>query len=220
MADWDNADLLDRLRREVGRKSLGAADVELDLTTAYQMLSNAQLEVFRELAVQIPEFNRITEALTTADNKTFTLNPATKGWVGPIIVYADSTLKGFPLRAGDPWDCTRDYSVENDNAIRLSCGRARAFTPWVTYCAKPGKIDSSTQPTLKPQEARQAIVYLAAALWAQTGGYRDPAPYYAGYRRVLFGGEGMTGLVTEAKKRRQQGVGRAVAWWRSADLGR
>lgn len=220
MADWDSVDLLDRLRRELGRKALGASDTELDTTTGYQMLSNAQLEVARELAVQVPEFNQVVaEALTTADSKTFTLNPSTKGWIGPIIVYSDSTLRGYPLKSGDPWDCASDYAVVADNAILLTCGRTRTFTPYVIYNLKPGVISAVTAPVLKPQEARIAVIYLAAAMWAGIGGYRDPGPYYAAYRRALFGGDGMTGIVTEAKKRRQQGIGRANAWWRSPDLG-
>jgi hypothetical protein len=221
MADWDSADLLDRLRRETGRKTLAGVDTELDATTGYQMLSNAQLEICREFASHVPEFNQLpAEALTTSDQKTYTLNPSTKGWIGPIIVYSDSTLKGYPLKSGDPWDCASDYAVVADNAILLTCGRSRSFTPYVIYNAKPGKIDAGTPPVLKPQEARQAVVYLAAAMWAQIGGYRDPAPFYAGYNRVLFGADNKTGIISEAKKRRQAGVGRANAWWRTPDLGR
>lgn len=210
MADWDKADMLVRLRIETGRP---ATDQDLTDVKAYYFLSQAQREVYVVMASRIPWVLYTGVTLTTADNKLWVESGGE--WLGEITVFRDNTRKGQPLGIGAEWDAGAFAAREGVAGLRLTVGRATTTAPFVLRVNVPTKIDATTDPTLLPQEARQALVYHAAGQWAKTGGYRDPAPYFAAYNNFLFGdtATGEPGFLNQYLKQRRTGVGRGAGWW-------
>lgn len=214
MAQWDSADLLARLKVALRRPTTDQEGTDVLL---YQLLGDAQLEVMTRVAMEAPELNYVpAAALTSSDGgKTYlTANVATE-WVGPIEVYRDSTLKGPPLSAGALWECHKDYTVEGSRTIRLTCGRQKVFAPFARFCLKPALLDGGTAPILQPASLRRAVIQLAAAMFCDRGGTRDPAPFLRAYERIYVTD------VTAERSRQSAGIGPAGRWWSATgDLGR
>jgi hypothetical protein len=214
MAQWDSADLLARLKVALRRPG---ADLEATDPILYQLLGDAQLEVMTRVAMEAPELNYgAAQALTSSDGgKTYLTSSAAVEWIGPIEVYRDSTLKGPPLSAGALWECNKDYTVEGARTIRLTCGRAKSFSPFARFVLKPLLLDAGTAPVLAPASLRRCVVQLAGAMFCDRGGSRDPAPYLRAYERIYVTD------VTAERSRQSAGLGPAGRWWSATgDLGR
>lgn len=216
MATWDSADLLSRLRDVTGRP---ATDAALSDTRGYLYLTEAQRSVAYTIAQHIPHVNYGAPVqLTTSDQQLYTL-PGSAEWIGRVMVMRD--IRGDVLVEGSYDDVFADYCMEGPNGIRITAGRTWTSTaPYARYMAKPGTLDASNPPTLLPTDARQAVVYVAAALWAARGGYRDPDPYNKEAFAILWGRDGFLadpGLIP-AYKGQATGAPDGGPWWRG--LGR
>jgi hypothetical protein len=215
LAIYDRADLHSRLLEALARP---ATDAELPSLGARAdlLLSDAQLDVALRLALEVPETNYTTITFTTSDSKVY--SPATAGqeWIGEIEVYRDATIKGPPMSLGAYWDCSKDWAIETPRSIRLTCGRTKAY-PALTgrIFSRPGVIDGSTPPVLKPASLLRAVVQLAAAKFCMRGAKRDPGPFLAQYEDIY------TKEVTALRPNLSSGTRGGAGWWNvTGDLGR
>lgn len=215
MAIYDRADLHSRLLDALARP---ATDAELPSLGARAdlLLGDAQLEVALRLALEVPETNYTTISFTTSDNKTYTPATAAQEWIGEIEVYRDTTMKGPPMSLGAYWDCSKDWAIETERAIRATCGRVKAY-PTLTgrIFVRPGLLDVSNPPVLRPASLRRAVVQLAAAKFCMRGNKRDPAPFLASYEQIY------AQEVTALKPNLSAGTRGGAGWWNiTGDLGR
>jgi hypothetical protein len=216
---YASTDLLAQFKAtsQVGTNYEGTSDAEI-----YRLLSNAQQRLYRIFAAHVPDILvGSPEQLTTSDGG-YTYNFAAfplghaelrDGRNGPILV------------PGPDWDESLDVYVPEGQKVRFPGNRRRTFANglWARYVATPGVIDASTQPTLQPPNARQALVYDACVEWATQGGYRDPAPFQLLRQHELWGdpaNPGDVGIIPSLKMQHMVGaVGTlSTAWWRSGDL--
>lgn len=193
-------------------------DSVLTAERGLRLLSDAQRDIAETLAQHVPHLNYgVPVQLTTSDNKVFSL-PSSAEWIGRIEVYR--TLAGELLVEGPFWDPSADYTVEGPSSIRITDNRTwTGAAPYVRYQARPGELDGSgaADPVLLPTAVRAAVVARAAAMFAQRGGLRDPAPYEAEVERVLWGSGtsyGQGGIIPGAKAR-MEGYDTPTVWWRS-----
>src|SRR3972149_1141641 len=220
MALFDAADLLARVKRLALAPT---TDEEMADADWYALLTAAPVHWMRQLAVHAPEWNMgARELMTTADvGKTSLFGSGTVPLGGHIEIRASRT--GPLLRPGPEWDPSTDYVWEGDK-IRMPNNRARTFSsgPFARYVAVSGTLDGSNPPTLKPTEARELLVYRAAAHWASQGGYRDPTPFLALEQKAWAGDPALAGDVgilgnlrtaVFAMGQAAQGAGTGI-WWR------
>ncbi len=216
-----SAELLARMRMHTKRP---ANDRDLTDDYGYLYLTDAQSALMYRISAHIPDVVKsIPEKMTTADNGA-TYNTALDP-LGHMEVYAAPYTQ--PLIEGPMWDERADFTREGPRTIRMSRGRARLFSdgPWARYAKKPGLIDTSSQPTLQPADARRIIPWQAAALWAESGGAHDPSPYLRQVQTLLFGdpnSEGDLGLIPSYKLQYSNPgpVGSSQElWYRNVDLG-
>lgn len=192
MAQWDSADCLARLRRVLGRDTY-ASDTELTDAIAYQYLGDAQREVTQIVAQYIPSvMYGVPVLLTTSDNKVYT---CASEWIGHVEVY--DRLGGHRLVEGDYADDGADFTVEGPSSIRITGNRERTFSagPYARFVAKPTLLNAATEPTLKPTDALQAVVYLAAADFADRDGGRQAQRFRDKAHEILWGANGMGGII-------------------------
>lgn len=222
MADYDSSDLLLRLKRTLAIEE-NAADA--DDTKLYVLLSDAQREVMQKLAALAPWSQYgAPELLTTADGGytyTFAFYP-----LGHTEIRESRT--GAVLVPVTEWSNAYGY-VREGQTIRFPNNTARTFAagPYARYVRRPTSISASVEPVLKPDWARQAIVYKAAAEYCYQGGGMDPTPYERRFQTFMYGDAetpGDLGLVG-ALQTAMHGAGYeadtpASVWWRSGDFGR
>lgn len=212
MATWDSADLLTRLKDATGRP---ATDSALTSERAYRLLTDAHRAVAYTIAQHIPHTNYGAPVqLVTSDNKLYTLSGAAE-WIGRILVMR--SLIGDPLIEGAYDDPAADYTLEGTTGIRITANRTYSGdAPYVRYMAKPGDITDAIQPTLKPVDALDAVVWKAAALWARRGGFRDPRPYEEQADRILWGNAqtGEPGLIPAYKDMAEGVYSDWIPWYR------
>lgn len=209
---WASSDLLNRLRLVTGRP---VTDAALTDTMGYLYLSDAQREVAYTMAQQIPWVNYSEPVqMVTTDNKVFTLPGGTGAeWIGRILVMR--TLDGEPLIEGGYDDCGAEFTMEGPSSIRITGNRTwTGAAPYVRYMPKPGDLDGSgsNDPILLPLDVRQAVVYIAAAMWAGRGGYRDPEPYRREAYAILWGRDGFAGHPGLIPSYKQAQMGSESAW--------
>lgn len=219
-ATWESAELLARLRDRVDRPD---NDADLTERIGYQYLTDGQLDLAYELAAHIPwvMYGPPEQMTTTDDGLTYlTASEA----MGRIEVYG--ALGQPPLVPGAYWDWNADYAQEGTRSIRMVGNRARQFSdgPYARYIVKPGVIDSATQPTIQPVDARRVLVEFAAAKFMSRGNRGDPAPFLNEANRMLWGDPaspaGM-GLIPAIKLQYPSGGVSASAgglWYRSPDF--
>jgi hypothetical protein len=215
VANYDSADLLDRLRQEADRPT---SDADLTDAKAYRLLSDAQLDVTMMVAQHIPHLMYGAPALmTSADEKVYTLpGSPTPEWIGPVEVYP--ALGQQPLIEGSFWDDAADFTREGPSTIRICGNRTRTFSdgPYVRYVAKPTVISASVEPTLYPVEARLAVVKFAAAKYARQGGFRSRTEiqeYQAEAMAILWGRDGIGGVIPPYKQGAVDTGGQNAPWY-------
>lgn len=216
MAEFDAADLLQRLKDACGRP---ATDASLTDTKGYRYLSDAQRSVAYTMAQHIPEVNYgVPVQLTTLDRQRYTLpGTPTPEWIGRILVLRSAT--GDALVEGAYDDRRADFTMEGPSSIRITRGRTwTGDAPYVRYMAKPATLsdDEDQAPTLLPTDARLAVVWIAASLWARRGGYRDPQPYLDEANAILWGRPqtGEPGLIPSYKAMAEGAYAETVPWYR------
>ena len=223
MPKYDSADLLARVKRYANRPS---TDESMDDADWYAFLTEAQDHLYQVMAAHAPwVLVGAPEKLTTSDSG-LTYDFASTPFGGRIEIRA--SRDGQLLRPGPDFDPGADFVWEGD-AIRMPGGDTRTFSdgPYARYIAAPGEIDASTEPTLKPTDARLAIAAHAAALWAERSGEKDPAQFYGMEQRILWGDPrtpGDVGIVGRLKTQ-VHGQGTAAsghlgeAWYHGIDTG-
>jgi hypothetical protein len=172
---YDSAGLLALFKRRARRP---AADAALPDPDIYRYLSIGQESALR---------------LTTNDNGvTYTFGQDPEDNTKPVNVFGHVELKigktGAWLRPGNEWNPASDFVQEGDT-IRFPGGIAKVFPEGLygRFVARPKPIDASTQPSLKPIEARVLIVDYALIEWAEELGSVDPSKFHAAFRRHWFG---------------------------------
>jgi hypothetical protein len=215
MADLDSTDMLSRLKFTLQRPTVDDSITDAQL---YELLSNAQRRITQLMATHVPQTQYLApELLTTADSG------ATYTFLYYPLGYAEirESRDGAVLSPVPEWSTDGSGYVMEGQTIRWPGGRSRTFSagPYARYVRQPGVISASVQPILKPDYAREAVVYDAAAEWALLGGLRDPSPYLLLLQRFLWGDAnqpGHTGLIP-ALKTQMAGVGGRgridSRWW-------
>lgn len=222
MADFDSADLLARLQAtlQIGSNTSDATDAAL-----YTLLSNAQRRVASIVAGVAPHANMLPlETLTSSDSgETYVLTYAP---LSHLELY-DGDPNGVPILPVSYGDNSWDGYVLDGQTIRWPGGRTRLFPRGLhaRYNRVPAAISDASEPSLKPDDARLAVVYSAAVEFAHQGGAMDPAPYVSLLNMCLYGDRTMPGdvgilgrLETQAKWRGRSRRHVTTPWWRSADF--
>jgi hypothetical protein len=213
MATWDSADLLARCKQYANRPT---TDAGMDDTLWYAFLAQGQRYWMQIIATHYPEANvGAPELMTTADS-------------GVTYTVASYPIGHMEIRngiAGDLLLPCADYEdgdyVAEGQTIRMPGSRARTFSAglYARYVAEPGEMSASTQPVLKPSQARQLVVYRALILHAMRLGI-NPAPYQALEQTEAWGDPntpGMVGLIPALKTQYHQNTSgfdpAAAAWY-------
>lgn len=214
----DSKELLAQLRVVTNRP-----DTDRDLTDAkgYVFLTHAQTSLLYTLASHIPNtLKGAPEKMTTADSgATYThANEA----IGQVEIYPSKTTR-LALVEGPYWDDRADYVREGPKTIRLFTPRTFVDGPYARYIAKPGVIDTASQPTILPLDVRRVLPWQAAGMWAAAGNIEDPTGYFTMVEHMLWGdpnSPGSVGLIPAYKLQDftsgisgEPGVGQL--WWRS-----
>lgn len=216
MARFDSADLLARCVRFAQRPTV---DREMTPAAWYSHLSDAQdhwAGVFASLFTPGPMHSASTQMTTANGGKTYTIPGVTK--IIGIPVVRDGEF-------GAMLD-TRAYILDGAT-LRLPYNAGFSFTPWIRYVAVPPEISAASPPSLLPEYSRILLPYRACALWASSGGLRDPA-FYENLERRAWHGEpeaGEPGIRDRVAYQTfpgdlelQESVGGGPVWYRSIDL--
>ena len=222
MADFDSTDLLARLKAtlQIESNTADASDASL-----YTLLSNGQRRMAQIIAAVAPDVNMLAlETLTSSDSgETYAL---TYYPLSNLELY-DGDPNGFPIPPVGYGANQFDGYVLEGKTIRWAGGRSRTFGNglYARYNRVPAAISASSEPSLKPEDGRQGIVYAAAEEFASQGGAMDPAPYAMLLRRFLYGDReipgdiGLIGRVqTNSRLRKRPDGHRFTPWWRGPDF--
>lgn len=216
MAEFDSADLLQKLKNELRRPTNDAQVVDTDL---YDLLTEGCRHVQVLMAAHGMEQNALWEQATTSDTKTYTIT----GTPQAILEVRDG--RAGPLQRlgpdSDPntnlvWQGT-SFLVPNDQT------RVYANGLWVRYTPLHVQISASVAPTLLPARARYLAVFKAAELWMDRGGYRDATVFSNKFGRMAWGDPsipGDQGLIGAMKQPFVITTSNSPDWWRSGDLRR
>jgi hypothetical protein len=216
VAEWDIADLLLRLQRELKRP---ANAIDVDTATLYTDLTEGLRWTQTLLSAHGMDDNAIWEEATTSDNKVYSLTQQPQG-----KLEVRDGRNGRRLQLGADSDPSTDL-VWQGLTFLVPDDRERTFGGglWVRYTPEPAVIDGSgNEPTLMPKRARLLAVYKAAELWMDRGGYRDSAVYANKLQRAAFGdpsSPGDVGIIT-ASKQPWSVMNTPPEWWHSADFTR
>ena len=212
---WTSADLLARCYREAKRPTTDSSTSDAEW---YDRLSEAQDRWTAIFAVHCPHvLIGDPEQLTTSDNKVYTMSAFPLGGVeirhgrnGPVLL------------PGPEFGDATDFVVEGQN-VRMAHNQERTFTDglWARYVPTGTVIDAGTEPTLKPEWARELLVLQAVANWSEEGGLRDPSPFLRRLQHRAWGDPNTPGDVgiVGALKLQFFGQGTVTAdqgayWWR------
>lgn len=195
MATWDSADLLARCKRIANRPTVDAGMADVDW---YAFLAQAQRDWAGILATHYPTANMNAPELMTTSDSGLTYSVATYP-LGRMEI-RDSLGGALLVPCADYED--GDF-VPEGQTIRMPGGRARTFAagPYARYVSMPLEMDGSTQPVLKPAQARQLLVYRALVIYAMRMGI-NPAPYQKLEQDAAWGDPntpGMVGIVASLK---------------------
>lgn len=173
-------DLLARLRTQLRRP---ATDETLTSPQGYQLLTDAQQELFEDLMVRANFANLQAPTLMTTADGGFTFTFGTDANGDAIVPMGHVGLYPSLASVPDyPWQEGVDYLNEGSQ-VRIPNNRTYAGTLYYRGVIPPAPISASSAPTLKPAADRVLIVYAAAALYAGWGDLRDPTSYRALYER-------------------------------------
>jgi len=213
MAEFDSADLLAKLKRELRRPT---SDAQIDDTDLYELLTEGCRYTQALMAVHGFEQNASWELATTADNMTYTITQTPVG----ILEIRDGR-SGPVLQLGPDSDPSTDL-VWQGTTFLVPDNQTREFGNglWVRYTAQHPAISASVEPTLLPARNRYLAIYKAAELWMDRGGYKDATVFSNKLHRMAFGDPSMPGDagVISAMKQPFAISGSAPRWWTSGDL--
>lgn len=227
MALYDSATLLDRLKFYLMRPETDAAYSDAQL---YALLGDAQVQVVNEIATHFPRvlMEAPTLLVTSDGGLTYTVNATDADgdavWpFGHAEVYAK--LGGDELYGSTYGNGEQDVVFEG-GTIRLPGARARDFSagPYIRYVKPCPELSASSQPVLKPKDARILIVYRALVLAQSRGGLRDTSWAHELYDRAWAGnpGQGEVGFLGRYATQYAQQNSPSTAgplWWRTWLLG-
>lgn len=211
MALYDSADLLSRTKNLFPRPT---SDELITDPVRYQMLGDAQRRVVSLIAFHCPEMMYgAPTLLTTADSgATYTFGTGVTP-IGHIELRESKT--GAMIPPASEWDTTTTGYLFEAEKIRWPGQKTRTFAdgPYCRFVTMPGVLDGSTAPTLKPEFARELLVYGACSSLASICG-EDPSRFDAMFNarwpeilsamQTAHSGAGIVGV---------QG-GRGGVWWR------
>lgn len=213
MADYDSADMLARLKRELKRPT---SDPALDDTDLYQLLTRGLRYTQRLLAKHGLDQNATWELATTSDNQTYTITSEPAGGVLEVRHGRDGPV----LVLGPDPDASTDLVWKGTTFI-VPDGRTVPFANgiYVHYTPIHGAIDGGgNEPTLAPTEARDIAILHAAMLWFDRGGFRDTTWLDNKIHKLMFGNPAIPGDVGIVGGLKQPFLGqpaKAQAWWRA-----
>lgn len=235
---WDADHCVAECRRHAKRPANDTETSELDWC-AY--LTSAQAHWLPILATKAPEsqYGAPIALTLSGDQKTASF-PAGVYPSGKVELY--DGLAGRRLTPGNYNDPGADFSIESDGAggmvIRGTLDRQLSFPNglYARYvnlgnleilstagAAARGGGAVVIDPILQPPHGRELLVYHACALWASSGGYRDPS--YFEHLEIKFAWDdpqtGKLGLVTQLMTQFQgQGADSEAryVWYKSPDL--
>lgn len=188
MANWDSADLLQRLIDLLRLPTDDSGNlVTQDTTTTklYRYLSDAQQTTYNDLNARIPRaFIGAPVLLTSSDGGyTYPIKDSTGATIyasGSSKVYA--RLEDIPDR---PLIEGYHYTLEGD-LLRIPHNRTWAFStgPYIQPATEPVAITASQGLTL-PTLCGPMILNKAAEMFSREGGLRDWTPYQETYANEL-----------------------------------
>lgn len=163
------------------------------LTTAdiYQLLTEAQEEVYTDLAQHAPHALMGAPTLLTSTDGGVTYTFGTDGDgdpVSPLAVEVYAQVDGRTLYACTYGNAVGDFVIEGTR-IRGPGNRSRIYSvgPFARFITPPGPISASAPPTLSPKRLRKLLVLKALIKYANIDGRRDPRPYEEEYDDVWLG---------------------------------
>jgi len=184
MALWDTADLLARCKRQAKRPSTDMAVVDGDW---YAWLTEAQVKWVTQIATHVPHaMYGDPVKLTTSDSGLTYQFPGGAVPLGQIEVRESPT--GRILIPCAEWETGGDFVPEGDQ-IRFPSGAMKTFSdgPYARYVNEPGEIALASEPVLKPDYGRMLLVHQACIYYAESGGNRDPTPWYTQLKHFWLG---------------------------------
>lgn len=175
MALFDSADILSRIKALLNRPTTDEVFSDAQL---YQFAGDAQRRVVSLIAMHCPEamYGAPTLLSTSDSGATYTFGSGVSP-IGHIELRESPT--GAMIPPASSWDNTTLGYLFEAEKIRWPGQKTRTFAdgPYCRFITMPGVLDGSTAPTLKPEFARELIVYDACERAAIRSGGIDPAPY-------------------------------------------
>lgn len=173
-ATWDSADVLRRFKREAGLADSNEEDDSIDL---YPILTTAESEVIREIAIRYPAclYNQQgpTALTPSADRKTFSFGVDGNG--NDILpmgwVQISPRLSAFSGDDSYYWREGYDF-LDEGTRIRMPSDRSYSGALYGRWIPTPPNITALVNPVLNPADARDLIVIKAVESWAAEGNIR------------------------------------------------
>ena len=167
---WQSADLLARTRTEIQQPAGTNFPQDSDL---YTLLGNAQNRVLTMLSITVPESQYGAPFLLTSTDGGFTFYFGVDSDGNQIFPFGEFELyRSLNAVADSPMDPSSEFLVEGDH-IRIPGNLPYAGPASGPYCRMltPGLLlDATHAPVLKPVQARQCLVYLAASDYFRIAG--------------------------------------------------
>ncbi len=218
MATWNNAGLLERFFMYLGRGNGGTFGPDELWTEARALswLADAQEQVYTVLASRGAAHALVNAPvqLTTADGGVTYTFPDGAYPFGMVELYAQES-NGRPLVVSLFNDTQRDGFVIEGDRIRMAGGRAQTFAngPYARYVGMAPRISATQEVLLKPDSARELILYRALVLAAEvSNGELDPAPWERKYADAET--RWLTTFATQYAMQTQSAIDNTGrAWW-------
>ena len=169
MAFYDSVDCLARFRRIIRRPT--GSDFPTD-AQAYQFLGEAQIAIFTRLAVYAPKacIIPLTQMTLASDSKSATFGTDSALPTAYTDLYPIGNLRIYRQKADAP-DTPMVEGVEYRMAgNRIDFPSDSPFSgpaPYYESLLLPDTLDGSSAPSLKPVQARQLIVDVAAVRFSE-----------------------------------------------------
>lgn len=179
MSQYDSADLLARLRRDVREPTTADFPATADL---YAWLAQGQIDVFQRLAMAVPDavIGAPTQMTTADSGQTYTFGTDSAAPTNYTAIFPVGHVRIFGVLSDLPdnaWVEGVDYAMEGDRIRRLPADQPyTGAAPYYQGIALPLTLDGSVAPTLEPVAARELIVDFAAIRYAEAVP-KDPQPY-------------------------------------------
>jgi len=184
VAKYDSADLLALSRQECRQPTTSDYPLDADV---YEMLSRGQEDVIFRLGVTVPDSQYGAPTLLVSADGGYTFPFGTDSDtnaifpIGHVEIYR--TLDAIP---NGPCSPVADFMFEG-NLIRVPNNMTWSGPgPYARFITPPLKITASVQPVVKPVQAREALIYYAAAkIWRLLGNQENAAASMQDYERCF-----------------------------------